>query len=393
MIPASRPAPNPAPDSGSLDVLELARALVQRPSVTPIDAGALSVMEAALTPLGFTCRRMPFGEVDNLYARRGADGPNLLFAGHTDVVPPGDPTAWTFPPFAGEVANGELHGRGSADMKGGIAAWTAAVAAVLARGEVPGSLSLLITGDEEGPAEHGTKAVVAQLRAEGERVDACVVGEPSSVSLLGDTIKVGRRGSLNAWITARGLQGHVAYPDRAANPVPVLIEFLAELQGRRLDEGHAPFPPSNLEVTSVDVGNPAGNVIPAEATARLNIRFNPAHTGDGLGAWLEETARRSGRDGVTIEVRSVCSGDAFMTEPGPFTEQVGGAVQEVLGRTPQPSTGGGTSDARFLRVMAPVVEIGLVGATIHQVDERVAVDDLRALQRVYERVIERFFGI
>ncbi|MBW3560171.1 MAG: succinyl-diaminopimelate desuccinylase [Proteobacteria bacterium] len=376
----------------SLDVVEFARALVRRPSVTPIDAGALGVMQAALEPLGFHCRRLPFAEVDNLYARRGSAGPNLCFAGHTDVVPPGEEAAWTHPPFGAEVADGLLYGRGAADMKGGIAAWTAAVAAVLARGEVSGSLSLLITGDEEGPADNGTKRVVEQLRAEGERIDACVVGEPSSVLLLGDTVKVGRRGSLNAWITARGVQGHVAYPERAANPVPVLIELLAALQARRLDEGHPPFPRSNLEVTSVDVGNPAGNVIPAEATARLNIRFNPAHTGDTLAAWLKEACARTGRDGVSLEVRSVCSGNAFMTEPGPFTEQVSAAVQEVLGRTPAPSTGGGTSDARFLRAMAPVVEIGLVGATIHQTDERVAVADLRALQRVYERVIERFFA-
>ena len=375
----------------SLDVLEFARALIRCPSVTPTDAGALDVVEAALKPLGFVCRRMPFGEVDNLYARRGEAGPNLLFAGHTDVVPPGDAAAWSHSPFAAEVADGVLFGRGAADMKGGIAAWVAAVAAVLSRGEPAGSLSLLITGDEEGPAVNGTKAVVERLQAEGERIDACLVGEPSSISALGDTYKPGRRGSFNATITVRGSQGHVAYPERAANPVPVLIDLLAGLQGRKLDEGYPPFPPSNLEVTTVDVGNPAGNVIPAEARARLNIRFNPHHTGDSLAAWLEKSARAAERAGVSIQIDAVCSGNAFLTEPGPWTELAAAAVEAALGRRPEPSVAGGTSDARYLRAVAPVVEIGLVGVTIHQVDERVPVAELRALQGVYEEVIERFF--
>jgi succinyl-diaminopimelate desuccinylase len=375
----------------AIDALDLARALIRCPSVTPADEGALDVLQAVLEPLGFRCRRMPFGEVDNLYARRGEGGPHLCFAGHTDVVPPGDTDAWAHPPFGAEVADGVLYGRGAADMKGGIAAWAAAVAAVLSRAEVPGSLSLLITGDEEGPAVNGTKAVLEQLFREGERFDACLVGEPSSVDVLGDTYKPGRRGSLNAWITARGVQGHVAYPERAANPVPVLIELLAGLQARRLDAGRPPFPPSNLEVTTVDVGNPAGNVIPAEARARLNIRFNPAHTGESLSAWLEESARAAERDGVTVEVEAVCSGNAFLTDPGPWTELVAEAVEGVLGRRPEPSVAGGTSDARYLRAVAPVVEIGLVGTTIHQVDERVPVADLHGLQAVYEAVIERFF--
>jgi succinyl-diaminopimelate desuccinylase len=375
-----------------VDVLELAQALIRRPSVTPADAGALDVLQAALEPLGFRCRRMPFAEVDNLYARRGEVGPNLLFAGHTDVVPAGDPAAWTHPPFAAEVADGVLYGRGAADMKGGIAAWVAALSAVLARRDVPGSLSLLITGDEEGPAIHGTKAVIEQLQREGERIDACLVGEPSSAETLCDTVKPGRRGSLNVWITVRGVQGHVAYPERAANPVPVLVDLLHALQSRVLDQGLPPFPPSNLEVTSIDVGNPAGNVIPAEARARLNIRFNPAHTGESLTIWLQEHARAAERDGITVELEAVCSGNAFMTEPGPWTEQVSAAVEQVLGRRPESSVGGGTSDARYLRAVAPVVEIGLVGTTIHQVDERVPVEELRALQSVYEAVIERFFA-
>lgn len=388
--PATR-GPTPPPMQ-TVDALELARALIRRPSVTPRDEGALDLVQAALGPLGFRCRRMPFGEVDNLYARRGTEGPNLCFLGHTDVVPPGDEAGWTHPPFAAEVADGWLYGRGVADMKGGVAVWIAAVAAALSRGEVPGSLSVLITGDEEGVGLNGTKAVVAQLQAEGERIDGCVVGEPSSVEALGDSMKTGRRGSLNALITAEGVQGHVAYPERAANPVPVLIELLARLQAERLDEGWPPFPPSNLEVTTVDVGNPAGNVIPARATARLNIRFNPAHKGDALVERLQEAGRQAERDGVRIRVEATHSGDAFLTEPGPLTEVVVAAVQEVLGRTPRFSTGGGTSDARFMRAMAPVVELGLVGATIHQVDERVAVADLPRLQAVYERVIERFFA-
>jgi len=376
----------------TVDALELARALIRRPSVTPREAGALDLVQAALEPLGFQCRRMPFGEVDNLYARRGTAGPNLCFLGHVDVVPPGEESAWTHPPFAAVVEDGWLFGRGAADMKASIAVWTAAVSAVLARGEVAGSLSVLLTSDEEGPAVDGTKRVIAQLQSEGERIDGCVVGEPSSVARLGDTLKVGRRGSLNALITAEGVQGHVAYPERAANPVPVLIDLLARLQHERLDEGFPPFPPTNLEVTTVDVGNPAGNVIPAKATARLNIRFNPARTGDALVAWLEGECARAGRGGVRVSCQASHSGDAFMTEPGPLTAAATEAVETLLGVTPQFSTGGGTSDARYMRAMAPVVELGPVGATIHQVDERVAVDDLRALQGVYERIIERFFG-
>jgi succinyl-diaminopimelate desuccinylase len=376
----------------TVDALELARALIQRPSVTPREAGTLDLVQAVLEPLGFDCRRMPFGEVDNLYARRGRAGPNLCFLGHVDVVPPGDEAAWTEPPFSAAVRDGSLHGRGSADMKGAVAAWTAALAGVLARFEPQGSLSVLLTSDEEGVALDGTKRVVVQLQAEGERIDGCVVGEPSSVAVLGDTMKIGRRGSLNATITALGVQGHVAYPDRAANPVPVLVELLARLGRHRLDDGWPAFPPSNLEVTTVDVGNPAGNVIPARATARLNIRFNPAQKGDDLIAWLQAEVAAAARDGVHLTVEALHSGDAFLTEPGRLTEVASAAVEEVLGRRPEPSTSGGTSDARFMRAMSPVLELGLVGATIHQVDERVAVDDLCALQAVYERLIERFFS-
>ena len=379
--------------SSATDAVELARALIRRPSVTPRDAGALDVLQAALEPLGFACRRMPFGDIDNLYARWGTTGPHLAFAGHTDVVPPGDEAAWTHPPFAGALEDGVLYGRGAADMKGGIAAFVAAAGEAIGAGAVRGSLSLLITGDEEGVALDGTKRMVAALSAEGERIDGCIVGEPSSAETLGDLIKVGRRGSLNAWLTVRGRQGHVAYPDRAANPIPVLVALLARLQGRALDDGYESFPPSNLEITTVDVGNPAANVIPATATGRLNIRFNPSHTGAALIDWLEaERAAAEAASGLSVELKTLHSGDAFLTEPGPFVDLVLDTVQSVTGRRPEPSTSGGTSDARFIRALCPVVELGLVGATIHQIDERAPVADIQLLQRVYAALIARYFA-
>ena len=265
-----------------IDPVEFAQALIRRPSVTPHDAGAMDVLQHALEGLGFACRRMRFGEIENLYARRGTAAPNLCFAGHTDVVAPGDVTAWRHGPFEGRIEGGMLHGRGAADMKGGIAAFVAAVSAVLAAGEPRGSLSLLITGDEEGVAEDGTRRVVEALQIDRERIDHCIVGEPSSAQALGDMIKIGRRGSLNAMIMVEGRQGHVAYPQRAFNPLPPLIALLARLQAHRLDDGYPQFQPSNLEITTVDVGNPTTNVIPARAAARLNIRFNPGHTAAGL---------------------------------------------------------------------------------------------------------------
>lgn len=374
------------------DPLPLAKRLIERRSMTPADDGCMGVLEEALEALGFRCRRMRFGEVENMYARRGEQGPNLCWAGHVDVVPAGDLAAWTHPPFEAAVAEGLLWGRGAADMKGGIACWVGALARATERGDLPGSVSLLITGDEEGPAIDGTRKVVAALQEDGERIDACIVGEPSSVHAVGDTLKVGRRGSLNAWITAEGVQGHVAYPERAANPIPPLVRLLGRLQSRVLDEGWPEFPPSNLEVTTVDVGNPATNVIPARATARLNIRFNPAHRGADLIAWLErECAAAEATFGGTVRLETMLSGEAFLTEPGAFVDAVSEAVLEATGRRPELSTSGGTSDARFIRDLCPVVELGLVGTTIHQVDERVPLADLEVLTRVYERVIERFF--
>jgi len=386
-----------------IDPVELTQTLIRRPSVTPADAGAMDVLQGVLEGLGFSCRRMPFegpgGEgvharIENLYARRGTASPNLCFAGHTDVVPTGAETGWSADPFEAEVRDDVLFGRGAVDMKGGIAAWVSAVSAVLARAEADGrepggSLSFLITGDEEGPALHGTRRVVETLMAEGEVIDACVVGEPSSQGVLGDMIKIGRRGSLNTWITVHGRQGHVAYPARAANPAPVLVRLLAALDAHVLDPGYEAFQPSNLEITTIDIGNPATNVIPAEAKARLNIRFNPAHTGDGLIAWLNaEAARVSSEAGLEITLDHMCSGEAFLTPHGPFVTAVQDAVEAELGVRPEASTTGGTSDARFIRAMTPVLELGLVGVTMHQFDERVPTAEIEALAGAYRRIIE-----
>lgn len=382
-----------SPASPIIDPVELTRDLIRRPSVTPADEGAMDIIERVLTDLGFHCRRMPFENIENLYARRGTASPNLCFAGHTDVVPTGSTEAWSSGPFEAEVRDGVLYGRGAVDMKGGISAWIAAVSRTLSGGDVPGSLSFLITGDEEGIALHGTKRVVEALQAEGEVIDACVVGEPSSQQALGDMIKIGRRGSLNTWITVHGKQGHVAYPDRAANPAPVMARLLARLADHRLDEGFEGFQPSNLEITTIDIGNPASNVIPAEAKARLNIRFNPSHTGDDLIAWLNSVAGEAQADsGLQIELEHLCSGNAFLTEAGPFVQGVQDAVEAVAGRRPEASTTGGTSDARFIRALCPVLELGLVGQTMHQVDERVPVVELERLSEVYEKVIETYFA-
>jgi succinyl-diaminopimelate desuccinylase len=376
----------------AIDAVELTRQLIRAPSVTPADAGAMDIVQGTLESLGFTCRRMRFGEIENLYARYGAARPNLCFAGHTDVVPVGDANAWSKDAFGAEVVDGVLIGRGAVDMKSAIAAFAAAAAAAIEAGQVAGSLSFLITGDEEGVATHGTKMVVEALQAEGEVIDHCVVGEPTSADSFGDMVKVGRRGSINAEIMVEGVQGHVAYPHRAANPVPVLVTLLARLQARVLDQGYPEFQPSNLEVTMIDVPNTATNVIPGVARARLNIRFNPNHTGQALADWIaaEAQAAAAGFKGK-VTVTPQISGEAFLTEPGPFTEVVAGAVRDAVGRDPELSTSGGTSDARFIRALCPVVEVGLVGRTMHQVDERAPVAEIRQLQVVYEALIRRYF--
>ena len=375
-----------------LDAIALTQDLIRRPSVTPADAGAMDIVQQTLEALGFSCRRMKFGEIENLYARYGTAQPNLCFAGHTDVVPVGDAGAWSSEAFAAEIIDGVLIGRGSVDMKSGVAAFAAACAKAIAAGEVKGSLSFLITGDEEGIATHGTKMVVQALQAEGEQIDHCVVGEPSSAETFGDMIKIGRRGSINVEIVVEGVQGHVAYPHRAANPVPVLIALLHRLSEHELDTGFLGFQPSNLEVTTVDVGNQTTNVIPATARARLNIRFNPNHTGQALADWIAQEAREAlaGFQG-NIVVTPAISGEAFLTEPGPFTDVVAAAVADITGKGPELSTTGGPSDARFIRALCPVVELGLVGKTMHAVDERAPVSEIHQLQAVYERLIERYF--
>ena len=375
-----------------IDAINLTKQLIRAPSVTPADAGAMDIVEQTLSGIGFSCRRMRFGEIENLYARYGTVGPNLCFAGHTDVVPVGDAAAWSQDAFAGDEVDGVLIGRGAVDMKSAIAAFAAASEKAIAAGQVTGSLSFLITGDEEGVATHGTKMVVEALDIEDEEISHCVVGEPTSSEAFGDMIKVGRRGSINVDITVTGVQGHVAYPDRAANPVPVLLRLLLRLQEHVLDEGYPEFQPSNLEITRIDVPNTATNVIPGVAMAKLNIRFNPHHKGDGLAKWIEAEAYEAGkRFAGTITVVPQISGEAFLTEPGPFTDLAAAAVRDVAGRDPELSTSGGTSDARFIRALCPVVELGLVGKTMHQVDERAPVAEIRQLQAVYEKLIERYF--
>ena len=376
------------------DALSLAQDLIRCESVTPRDAGALDVLERELTRMGFTCTRYPFGEgehrVDNLYARRGRAAPNFCFAGHVDVVPPGEVAKWSQAPFAAEVRDGELWGRGAADMKGAIAAFVAAVERV---GEVPGSISFLITGDEEGPAENGTDKLLDAVVASGEVIDHCLVGEPTNPTVLGTTIKNGRRGSCNVKVAVKGVQGHVAYPHLAKNPVPVLMDFLGRLLSRELDGGNDFFQPSNLEVTSIDVGNPAHNVIPEVARAQFNIRFNTEHRGDQLKSWIGGVAADvEAESGLDVELDMRVTGEAFLTEPSPFTTLLQDAVEAKTGMRPELSTNGGTSDARYITRVCPVVEFGLVGATMHKVDERVAIADIETLTDIYADVVRRYFA-
>ena len=360
------------------DPLPLAQALIRCASVTPADDGAQDVLAAALEPLGFRVWRLPFGTTPNLFARRGTAGPHFCFAGHTDVVPPGD--GWDGDPFGGEVRDGMLHGRGACDMKGAIAAFVAATA----DHQGAGSVSLLITGDEEGPATDGTVRVLDWMAAQGHIPDFCLVGEPTNPARLGEVIKIGRRGSLNAGITVHGVQGHAAYPQRADNPVHRLVRALSALTAAPLDDGSEWFEPSSLQVTSVDVGNPAANVIPGRASARLNIRFNDRHTGAGLEAWLRATlAQHAERFDLDVAV----SGEAFLTAPGPLVDRLAAAVTGATGVAPRLDTGGGTSDARFIARHCPVAEFGLVGATMHGANERVPVGDLRDLARIYGAVL------
>ncbi len=383
----------------SADPVALTRDLIRCPSVTPAEGGALAFLEKTLAAAGFTVHRMTFHEpgaedVENLYARIGSEAPNLVFAGHTDVVPPGDEKAWTHPPFSGEMANGELFGRGAVDMKGGIGCMVAAVLDHIAHhGRPRGSISFLITGDEEGVAVNGTPKLLTWAEEHGETFDHCILGEPSNQEELGDTIKIGRRGSLNGTLIVTGRQGHVAYPQRADNPIRGLVALVAALQAEPLDAGNENFQPSHLEFTSLDVGNKTVNLIPGEARARFNIRFNDCHTLESLKALIE--ARAAKASGGTINFAfewQPSNAGVFVTKPGPFTDLVANAITDVTGRKPELSTTGGTSDARFITHYCPVVEFGLVGQTMHATDERVPIADLRALTTIYRKIIERYFG-
>jgi succinyl-diaminopimelate desuccinylase len=374
--------------NSAADPLGLAQALIRCASVTPADAGAQDVLAASLERLGFTVTRLRFGEIENLFARIGTGGPHLCFAGHTDVVPEGA-AGWTSGPFAGEVRDGVLYGRGACDMKGAIAAFVAAVEDHLRGGAPKGSISLLITGDEEGPAVDGTVKVLEWMQAHGQVPDFCIVGEPTNPAALGDMIKVGRRGSVNMTLTVHGTQGHVAYPHRVDNPVHRLARIAAALTAAPIDAGSEFFEPTSIQLTSIDVGNAATNVVPASARMMLNIRFNERHSGASLAAWVRATAERyAERFDLDVSI----SGESFLTAPGPEIEALSAAIAEATGRQPKLDTGGGTSDARFIARYCPVAEFGLVGATMHQVDERVPVDELRELARIYRAVLDRLLG-
>jgi succinyl-diaminopimelate desuccinylase len=376
------------------DPLPLAQALLRRPSVTPADEGAMAVLEQALASMGFVCTRIALGEdrgrprIENLYARLGTSAPNFCFAGHTDVVPAGG--GWTVDPFGGQVIGDHVYGRGAADMKGGIACFVAAVARLLE--DCPpaaGSISLLITGDEEGRSLDGTVRVLEWLAERGEKLDLCIVGEPTNPRVLGEMIKIGRRGSMNGRLRVLGAQGHAAYPHLADNPIPRLLAMLTAITGEPLDEGSAHFQASTLAVTTVDVGNPATNVIPAEARAGFNIRFNDLHTSQGVEAWLR---RHFDAVGGTYELEIEVSGDSFLTPPGPLSDALSRAIEAVTGRTPELSTSGGTSDARFIKNFCPVAEFGLVGQSMHKADERAALADLEGLTEIYERVLREMLA-
>jgi succinyl-diaminopimelate desuccinylase len=380
------------------DPLAIARDLIRCRSVTPVEGGALGYLQDLLGRAGFEVHRAVFAQpgtapIDNLYARIGTARPNLLFAGHTDVVPPGNESTWSHPPFAGEIAEERLYGRGAVDMKGGIACFVAAALDYLAAngGKPKGSISLLITGDEESVAVNGTVKLLKWAAERGESFDHCILGEPSNVDVVGDTIKAGRRGSLNGTLIISGRQGHVAYPERADNPIRGLVTLIAALQAP-LDKGSEHFAPSHLEFTSIDVGNTTVNLIPGEARARFNIRYNDHHSQTALKTLIERRAQAAaaGRVRYAFEWQP-SNAEVFVTKPGPFTELAAAAITEVTGRRPQLSTSGGTSDARFIKNYCPVLEFGLVGRTMHQIDECAPVPDLLMLTAIYRRIIERYF--
>lgn len=378
------------------DAVELARDLIRCPSVTPAEGGALDTLQRVLEGLGFACHRLRFSDagtadVDNLYARLGAAAPNFCFAGHTDVVPTGSEADWSADPFAAELRDGYLYGRGAVDMKSAIAAFVAAVSRRLAKGPLPGSVSLLITGDEEGIAINGTRKMLQWLEEQGEKLDACLVGEPTNPERLGEMMKIGRRGSMNCILTARGAQGHVAYPHLADNAAHRLVGMLDALIAETLDNGNAHFQPSSLQITSIDIGNPTENVIPGAAEARFNIRFNDMHSSDSLTRWIRGRldAAAGGPDAYDLAIR--VSGESFLFPPGALSGLISDGIEQVTGRRPELSTSGGTSDARFIKDHCPVAEFGLVGQTMHKIDERCSVADIHALTDIYEAVLDGFF--
>jgi succinyl-diaminopimelate desuccinylase len=382
------------------DAVSITRDLVRCPSVTPADAGALGVLENILKAAGFEVHRVTFSEpgtadIDNLYARIGTSAPHISFAGHTDVVPAGDEAAWTSGAFSGDVKDGFLYGRGAVDMKGGIACSVAAALQYLADhgGQPKGSISFLITGDEEAIAINGTVKLLQWVKARGETFDHCVLGEPSNVETLGDCIKIGRRGSLSGTLYVDGIQGHVAYPHRAANPVPDMATLVVALSQEPLDRGSAQFQASNLEFTSIDVGNKATNVIPAQARAKFNIRFNDLHTQDSLRELVEQRMAKAAGNRIKARIEwEYSNANVFVTKPGAFTDLAVAAIEAVTGRKPELSTSGGTSDARFISGYCPVIEFGLVGQTMHQVDERTPVSDLEKLTKIYRGMLDRYFA-
>ena len=379
-------------------VLDIARALIRRPSVTPVEAGVLDCLGTFLEPAGFALHRQVFREagtpdVDNLFATIGTGGPHLVFAGHTDVVPPGDESRWRFPPFSGEIADGRLWGRGACDMKGGVAAFAAAALDfVEAGGMKTGTLSFLITNDEEGPSINGTAKLLEWTAAQSIRFDDCIVGEPTNPKRIGDMVKIGRRGSLSGDILVQGVQGHSAYPQQADNPIPVLARIVTALTDAPLDTGTEAFDPTRLVVTSFDVGNPARNVIPGEAHAKFNVRFNDTWTPETLSARISEIVGKADGQGRAKLTMQPCNAIAFRTQRGAFTDLVSEAIRAETGLTPELSTTGGTSDARFISRYCRVLEFGLVGETIHAVDENTRIDDLDMLARCYRRILDRYFA-
>jgi succinyl-diaminopimelate desuccinylase len=379
----------------STDPVALTADLIRCPSVTPEEGGALTLLQSRLSKAGFTCQRVDREGVPNLFARWGEKGAEKTFGfnGHTDVVPVGDLDAWTVDPFGAESRDGLLFGRGATDMKSGVAAFAAAAIDFVTQTPPGGAIILAITGDEEGPAKHGTVALLDWMKQEGEQMDVCLVGEPTCPDRMGEMMKIGRRGSLTVHFTVRGQQGHVAYPHRALNPLPALARLLDHLAQSKLDSGSEHFDPSTLAITTIDVGNPTHNVIPAEGRATVNIRFNDRHSSHSLVIWLEEECALIAKETcTTVEMSYSCSGESFLTPPGPLSELVADAVEEETGLRPRMSTTGGTSDARFVKDHCPVVEFGLVGQTMHQVDEHVEEDHIRTLKAVYERCLSAYFA-